>query len=213
MVVDEQEALIRLRQMVATAQGWYPHYVEAIKWALATIDAQAKRIAELEGSIKNERLLSRLMGIEDGFHAGASIDAKSQEDQIAALEEKVEALGRQLEFDRTAVADCLSAALKAIDSRHWLTEGRGPYEWNDDKWHEEFYAAAVEIRGALAPLAKIAANWKDCPQTGEQVAQARVNLEAENRMLREALQGIRDMPVNDAIAMRAAARKALGGAK
>lgn len=87
-------------------------------------------------------------------------------------------LSQQLEYDRTQVADCLSKANKAIDGRYWLTEGRGPYEWNDDNWHKEFFAAAVEIKTALAPLTKIASSWKDCPQTGEEVAQARIDLKA-----------------------------------
>ena len=97
---------------------------------------------------------------------------------------EVKALGEQLESDRTAVADGVTAANKAIDSRHWLTEGRGSYEWNDDLWHDEFRAAALEIKAALEPLAKIAADWKGCPQTGAEVAKARINLTAEVERLK-----------------------------
>ncbi len=95
-------------------------------------------------------------------------------------------LGEQLEFDRSAVADGVTAIKKTVDSRHWLTQGRGSYEWDDDRWRAEFAAAAKEILTALEPLAKIAANWKDCPQTAEQIAMSRMDLKAK------AEQGARD---------------------
>ena len=101
-----------------------------------------------------------------------------QEGQAAAI-------GEQLEGDRTKVADCLSRANHAIASRDWLTEGRGSYEWNDDRWHAEFAAAADEIKEALAPLTKIAADWKFCPKTAAEVAKARLDLQAELATLRQ----------------------------
>ncbi len=115
------------------------------------------------------------------FHEPWKVVAES----ITALREHCREIGEQLEFDRSAVADCLSAANRAIDGRYWLTEGRGPYEWNDDNWHKEFFAAAIEIKAAIAPLTKIATSWKDCPQSGDDVARARVDLKAENAALRE----------------------------
>ena len=102
--------------------------------------------------------------------------APTPDEYIAEIEKRVSEMGQQMEFDRTAIADCMTKALKAVDGRHWLTEGRGPYEWDDENWHKEFYAAAIEIREALAPLAKIAANWKDCPRTNTEIAQARIDL-------------------------------------
>lgn len=105
-------------------------------------------------------------------------------ESLTALREHCREIDEQLEFDRSSVADCMTAANRAIDGRHWLTEGRGPYEWNDDRWHAEFYAAAAEIRESLAPLTKIAANWKDCPQKDADVARARIDLKAQNAALR-----------------------------
>lgn len=89
---------------------------------------------------------------------------------------KLDAVGEQLEFDRTAVAAGITAIKKTVDGRYWLTEGRGPYEWNDDNWHKEFRYAALEILAAVEPLATIAANWKGCPQTTDEVAKARIDL-------------------------------------
>lgn len=99
--------------------------------------------------------------------------------ELAASQEREKALGEQLEHDRTLVADCITKANRAIDSRHWLTEGRGPYEWNDDRWHEEFYAAAKEIKAALEPMAKVAADWSSCPRSSTEIAQARIDLQSK----------------------------------
>lgn len=101
-----------------------------------------------------------------------------------AAEEKVKALSHQLESDRTQVAECITKANNAIGGREWLEEGRGPYEWDDDRWHAEFAAAANEIKESLAPLTAMATNWKDCPMKGEEVAQARVDLQRQVKALR-----------------------------
>jgi len=101
------------------------------------------------------------------------------ESQLAEAKRKIIELGEQLEFDRSAVADCVTAANKAVDMRHWLTEGRGPYEWNDDNWHDEFRQAAIEIKQAIAPMTAIAANWKDCPMKADEVAQARIDFKKQ----------------------------------
>ena len=67
------------------------------------------------------------------------------------------ALSEQLEHDRTLVADCVTAATKAVRMRDWLTEGRGSFEWNDDNWHQEFAAASTEFLEAIEPMRKVAA--------------------------------------------------------
>jgi len=81
-----------------------------------------------------------------------------------------------LERERTLVAEGVTAIKEAVQGREWLTEGRGPYEWNDDNWHKEFAAAAQEILAAIEPLVKVAADWSNCPQTSEEVNAARAAL-------------------------------------
>lgn len=119
-------------------------------------------------------------------------DIAALEARAEAAEAEVAALGRQLESDRTKVAECITKAKREIDSRHWITEGRGSYEWDDDRYREEFYAAAVSIRSALEPLDKIAADWSQCPKSAKAVAEARIDLEAEVARLLAALAEIAD---------------------
>jgi predicted RNA-binding Zn-ribbon protein involved in translation (DUF1610 family) len=85
----------------------------------------------------------------------------------------VEDLQAVIERDRTNVCDAINGLKKVIREREWLGEGRGPYEWDDDRWHDEFNATAAEIREALKPLEKIAANLSNSPTTHEAVQKAR----------------------------------------
>lgn len=102
------------------------------------------------------------------------------------------------ERDRSQVAEALAAIIAAIRSREWLVEGRGSYEWDDDRYQSEFGQALEEIRKAAATLSPLASNWSDCPLQFDEIIRARTDwqskaegLEAENARLREALR----MPV------------------
>lgn len=88
-------------------------------------------------------------------------------------EPRLRELSAILEHDRTKVAEGVTAVKKAIHARDWLKEGRGPYEWDDDKWHTEFAVACTEILDALEPLARIAADWTNCPTKQEDIQAAR----------------------------------------
>lgn len=102
--------------------------------------------------------------------------------QAAALQVRQEGERREnelmqlLEYCRSILADGVTAIKKAVQGREWLTEGRGPYEWDDERWHNEFAAAAKEILDAVEPLAKEAADWSNCPKTALEVTESRRNL-------------------------------------
>jgi hypothetical protein len=111
--------------------------------------------------------------------------------EVERLNGTVRELGEQLEFDRTKVADAITAARKALDSRFWLTEGRGSYEWDDDRYRDEFGAAWREMKASVESLAGVAADWSGCPRKAEDVAAARVDLKAEvERLTRERDDGL-----------------------
>ena len=91
----------------------------------------------------------------------------------AAVAEERERLEAVIERERTAIAEGVTGLKKAVREREWLGEGRGPYEWDDDRWHDEFNAAAREILAALEPLERIAADMSNSPKTQELVDKAR----------------------------------------
>jgi hypothetical protein len=79
-----------------------------------------------------------------------------------------------IERDRTAVARGTVAVRNAIKAREWLRLGRGSYEYDDDRWRDEFGAALEEIEEAMEPLRAVAANLNKSPIEANDVADARL---------------------------------------
>lgn len=89
--------------------------------------------------------------------------------------ERIAELEAAIEADRTRIIDAVNGLDCALNSRFWLTEGRGSYEWNDDRYREEFGDAARAVLKALEPLRKIGADLTNCPQTTAEVIKARAD--------------------------------------
>lgn len=152
--------------------------------------AQAERIEELKAAVirrSGSSSWQEWTGIWDPTEETAVEATKRLFQRAVVAEAQLREISEQLEFDRTSVADCLTKANKAIDSRYWLTEGRGSHEWNDERWHKEFYAAAKEIKASLNPLTRIAADWTGCPQIGVDIVKSRVDLKSLLSQIREVL--------------------------
>lgn len=97
---------------------------------------------------------------------------------LRAILARAEAAEAALERDRSQVATALSAFSDAFARRSWLLEGRGPYEWDDPRYRDEFGAAYEELGAALNPLKSIARDWSNCPKTQEEVQAARMDWKA-----------------------------------
>jgi hypothetical protein len=54
-----------------------------------------------------------------------------------------------------------------------MQEGRGPYEWDDDRYRDEFHRAATDLHAAIEPLRTLARDLTDCPPTQAEVDAAR----------------------------------------
>ena len=78
-----------------------------------------------------------------------------------------------LERDRTRVAECVTRLRHTLENYQWLMDGRGSYEWDDDRWHQEFRTACELLQKDLKPMADIAADWSNCPKKWEDVLEAR----------------------------------------
>jgi hypothetical protein len=78
-----------------------------------------------------------------------------------------------LEHDRSKVAECVTSIKHTLHNYSWLLEGRGSYEWDDDRWHQEFKTATELLQRDLEPLSKIASDWSNCPKKWEDVQAAR----------------------------------------
>lgn len=86
------------------------------------------------------------------------------------------------ERDRTVVARCLNAFDRAVSARGWLTQGRGPYEWDDDRFYAEFGHALDEFRKAVEPLRRIGIDMTNVPKDDAGVAEGKA---AATRLIAE----------------------------
>ena len=83
------------------------------------------------------------------------------------------ALKRVIEHDRSIVASAVTAIKNELHSYSWLIEGRGSYEWDDDRWHKEFGTACEALRNALEPLVILAGDLSNSPTDPEEIRKAR----------------------------------------
>ncbi len=86
------------------------------------------------------------------------------------------------ELDRRSLWAVVRAIDEEITGRMWLIEGRGNYEWDDDKYRQEFGWAVHALQEKLEPLRKIAHDLKNCPETEQGVNSVR-KLEAQVEQL------------------------------
>lgn len=139
-------------------------------------------------------------GITNGPHAGdpptvlQSADAVELNRALAEAQERIRALEAVIEADRTRIIDGVNTLEKVLRGRFWLTEGRGSYEWNDDRYRKEFGDAARAVLKAVEPLRKIGADLTNCPPTTDEVIAARRNKDARIEELERVLQRLAQMP-------------------
>jgi hypothetical protein len=77
------------------------------------------------------------------------------------------------EQSRSALAPVVYELKMIITRRDWMAEGRGPYEWDDRAYQQEFGQALQEWQEAIKPLQSVAANWSYCPTDPDEIAAAR----------------------------------------
>jgi alkanesulfonate monooxygenase SsuD/methylene tetrahydromethanopterin reductase-like flavin-dependent oxidoreductase (luciferase family) len=103
--------------------------------------------------------------VEEGTTAMiTSTQLDNWRDRCEQAEAEVDRLMGVVERDRTKTAESISTLRGIVAGRSWLGEGRGSYEWDDDKYQEEFRGMIAEFMSALDPLRSLAADWSDCPK-------------------------------------------------
>jgi hypothetical protein len=100
-------------------------------------------------------------------------DCVQMAERIAQQEAEIERLREANELDRRSLWGFVKAIDEEITGRMWLIEGRGPYEWDDDKYRQEFGWAVHALQEKLEPLRKIAHDLTNCPETEKGVDSVR----------------------------------------
>lgn len=104
---------------------------------------------------------------------------------LRATEARAERAEAALERDRTKVAETINAVRSEIAGREWVLTGRGPYDWDDDRYRAEFAQALAAIRGPIDSLRSIARDWSNCPVDPEKIKAARTPAALKNLNLGE----------------------------
>ena len=157
-------ALIR-----AGVHGDWPKGIRLFSSTEATrsITANADNDADLIAAAVNE--LPGLLREQEALKAALALNTE-ESNHWASMYANAEAA---IERDRSTLADFLTALNREFESRFWLTEGRGSYEWDDDRYREEFHDAVVSIKKILKPLAAMAADLSNSPKTTAEAIEAR----------------------------------------
>lgn len=107
--------------------------------------------------------------------------------------ERIAELEAVIERDRTQFAEVVGRLKGVVRNYLWLTEGRGSYEWDDDRYRVEFYKAAHAWLEEVRVLEKLAQDLKDSPKTTEAVHAARVDKDKRIAELENALAELRNL--------------------
>lgn len=105
------------------------------------------------------------------------IELRDERDSLLEAKDAAEAAYQAAcvsnEQSRSALAPVVHELKMVITRRDWMAEGRGPYEWDDPAYQQEFGQALQEWREAIKPLQSVAANWSYCPTDPDEIAAAR----------------------------------------
>lgn len=134
----------------------------------------------------NDEFLAELKIVVETWQRGDRMPQKFVQPQVVAhlaldllaASARSAELEAVVEADRTLVADVATDLKAKLTGWHWLTEGRGSYEWDDDRYRQEFTTAALSFLDAIRPLEKLAADWSSSPKSAKEVADARIDLKA-----------------------------------
>jgi hypothetical protein len=165
---DWQTKIIATIDLLPSITGLSPVQNPKDAW-MAIRDLQA---AWKDANSGRNSIAKKLQTVEES-ERGRHQRIKTMEESLRAAQDRIAELEAVIERDRTKVCDEVNVLKCVIRSREWLGEGRGPYGWDDDHWHQEFIETAREIRDALAGLEKLAADLSNSPKTHEAVVAAR----------------------------------------
>ncbi len=120
---------------------------------------------------------------EDDLNSAGRVLVDQWRDRALRTESANEQMRVMIERDRSTVADGINGVLEAIRQHEWLRLGRGSYEYNDDRWKDEFGEAIDGVMTALGPLKKVAGDLSNCPTDPAEIEAARMSIDVHWRLI------------------------------
>lgn len=99
-------------------------------------------------------------------------------EKLAAVEGERDAARQALEHDRAKVITACNQFNDAFARRSWLLDSRGPYEWDDDRYRDEFRGAYDELAAPMVTLTAIGKDWANCPTNHDEIMRSRQDQKA-----------------------------------
>lgn len=175
-IPDEPEIIDRDKRIEALEREVKELRVGIAKLDDERTDEAAARIA----AEAREARLSEARRLVDGIdeeRRGALDLCVERNKEIARLSAKLAEARAANERDRTEVCMAVNSLSDAFARRDWLMRGgRGSYEWDDDRFRDEFRDAMAEFEPHIDRLRKIGADRTNCPETQAEVRAARAAL-------------------------------------
>lgn len=130
-----------LREQLENMTAWHDDIYDALKAAGATwVHSLVDGVEDLHTGLLEAK--AEALRFDALFSAAARRGTLLRD----ALTRAKDALNR----DKTGLAAALGAIVKRADGAWWVTESRGPYAWDDDRYREE----AASALDAMAKLAR-----------------------------------------------------------
>jgi len=146
----------------------------------ALAEAALAKSAGLEEELARARERMKAAEVDAGLQGLA---ARKAEEELARVKAEAERLREALEkYDNRAML-AWNAIRAEIRDRKWITEGRGMYQYDDDRYRQEtghaFAAIIVQVEAAIKESAALAALADKKPPTPTSIGQlARATLSA-----------------------------------
>jgi hypothetical protein len=154
---------------------------------------------ELPPETVTERALEEIIQGSRVIHERHQGFAKAIARKLLAAEAERDAALAANELDRRNLHGIVSQIEAEITGRMWLIEGRGSYEWDDDKYRQEFGWAVHAIQKKLELLRKITRDLTNSPtkESGVERVRQLEKVETELATARQTIERL-SAPVSDA---------------
>lgn len=113
----------------------------------------------------------RVLG--SGIFGEAADRLEANEREKEELRKERDEARQALEHDRSKVIEAVNQFSDAFARRSWLLDSRGSYEWDDERYRDEFRGAYDELAAPIQQLKAIGKDWSNCPTNHDEIMRAR----------------------------------------
>lgn len=185
-MADKMEPMFVRGAYVRKKSGsWWEGYVMGCYSTEQTPDGVAVQLPIKNGPVQIYPATALEHAETRSFYAAGEVQELTN--RLEKAEAERDGARQALEHDRSVVVDAVNEIKRAFDQRSWLLDGRGPYEWDDDRYRNEFRGAYDDLAKPIEVLRRIGRDWSNCPTDHEEIMRSRVDWETRTTAAEAAL--------------------------